>query len=426
MRSPIDRTFAAAGALAMIWAGPVSGVRALHAVEYIPIYSLNMMGGQYFFTGSKSSLNGNAVGNIAPVLKFNERWSLLPIYSVNYQGTKQVTDPVGSGTLFQQFMDHRVSAMGLYSSPASQWRLKPSAGYKVEFMKETRDEAWGRGLFDYHKAGVGFEAENVYKDPFSYRVSYDFYYVRFPNYVSLESKSGVDPFGNPLGRETAGTRVLDTFNHQVSLSATRPFPYDSPRVSLQAGYSALWQAFPDQPIINRKGQPNDHDPKKRQDFNQSLSLGVGYPRSLGGGAYQLNSRFGAGLNHNGSNQNTFDAARSVFVSNSYSYYGYSAGPGATLSWGDSKQPAWLSAGLTYSHTRYLGRLAQRSDGGYTSDRQNADRFLLSFGYGYPIAPHFSLKAQANFLWASSNMAYEATYRYAYRTANYLFGFTYDY
>ena len=66
------------------------------------------------------------------------------------------------------------------------------------------------------------EAENVYKEPFSYRMGYDVFYTRFPNFKSLESKSGVDPAGLPLGRETAGVRTLDTINQQVSFSLTRP------------------------------------------------------------------------------------------------------------------------------------------------------------------------------------------------------------
>ncbi|MBI5203006.1 MAG: hypothetical protein HY925_15550, partial [Elusimicrobia bacterium] len=109
------------------------------------MYQLSLLGGQYFFAGNKSSVNGNAVGNISPAMKFNDRWTLLPTYSVEYQGTKPVTDPVGSGTLFQQRMDHRVAVSGLYSDPGGRWKFKQTASYKREFMKETRDEAWGRG-----------------------------------------------------------------------------------------------------------------------------------------------------------------------------------------------------------------------------------------------------------------------------------------
>ncbi len=395
------------------------------AAEYIPMYQLSLLGGQYFFGGGKSSLNGNAVGNVSPAVKFNDHWTLLPTYAVEYQGTKPVTDPVGSGTLFQQRMDHRVSVSGLYSDPGGRWRVKQSASYKREFMKETRDEAWGRGLFDYHKAGVGFEVEDVYKDPFSIRLGYDFYYIKFPYFQSLESKAGVDPSGNRLGRETAGSNVLDTINNQFSLAVSRPFPYNDPKVALSANYNVNFQRFIDQNLVNRAGQ---FQSSRRQDITQNLGLSVVRPMnvSIFGGPYRLSNRFGVGASYNGSNQNSFDAGRAKFIPDAYSYASYYVGPSWNLGWGPERMPAWVSLGFTYSRIQYLGRLAQDGGGIYLTDKQSTDRYHLSLGYGYPIAPNFSLKASANFLWAASNQKFETTYKYTYSTANYLLGFSYDY
>lgn len=395
------------------------------AVEYIPMYQLSLLGGQYFFAGTKSSVNGNANGSVSPAVKFNDRWTLLPTYSVDYQGTKPVTDPVGSGTLFQQRMDHRVAVSGLYSAPGGRWRFKQTGSYKREFMKETRDEAWGRGLFDYHKVGVGFEVEDVYKDPFSVRLGYDFYYIKFPYFKSLESQAGVDPNGNPLGRETAGAEVLDTVNNQFSVAVSRPFPYNDPKVALAANYSVNLQRFMDQKLVNRAGQ---FQSSLRQDVSQNVGVSVLRPMSVSlfGDSYRLGNRFGVGASYNGSNQNTFDPGRAKFVPDAYSYSSFYAGPSWNLSWGSDKQPTWVSLGFTYSRLQYLGRLVQDGNGAYQDQTQATDRYHLALGYGYPIAPNFSLKASANFLWANSNQKFETTYKYTYSTANYLLGFSYDY
>ncbi|MEK7656550.1 MAG: hypothetical protein AAB412_02235, partial [Elusimicrobiota bacterium] len=273
-------TFVAVGGLLAACISPVS------AKEYIPMYNFSLQGGQYFFTGSKTNLNANMAANVTPAVKLDNGWTLLPIYNGIYRGTKGVNDAVGAGTLFQQMMSHRVSISGLRQ--VQDWKVKPSFSYKHEFLKETVDESWTKGLFDYQKVGVGVEGEKVYKDPFSVRMGYDFYYIRFPNFQSLESKSGFDPSGNALGRETAGTRVLDTLNNQFTVAATYPYPYDAPKVSLQASYSFLLQMFADQPIINNAGQPQSGN---RRDFNQSLNLSVMHPRELKGGDYRLNSGF---------------------------------------------------------------------------------------------------------------------------------------
>lgn len=396
------------------------------ALEYIPIYSLSLMGGQYFFSQDRSNFNGNVSAHAAPVMKFDEEWSLLPLYRGNYQGTKSVMDSVGSGTLFQQQMDHRISLAGLYTPVETTWKFKPSLNYKYSLLKETRDESWGGGLFNYETLGVGLEAEKVYRDPFSFRAAYDFYYIHFPNYQSLESKAGVDPNGNPLGREAAGTQVLDTFNQQFNLSVSLPVPYEDPKMSLQTSYRFLWQTFPDQPLINSQGQPNGHVPYNRQDFTNNLNLSLSYPRPLFGGKARMSSAFSTGLAYNGSNQNTFDAGQNKYVADAYSYWSVSAGPSVSVSWGDEKKPSTASLGVTWSRQNYLGRLVQNAAGQYGTDKQHQDRYLVSLGYAYPIAVNFRMVAQTNMLWAKSNMTYEKTYRYSYSTANYLLGFSYDY
>jgi len=396
------------------------------AVEVIPIYKLDLVGGQYFFSGDKSNMNANLRAHAAPVVKMNSDWSILPLYSGYFRGTKDVSDPVGSGTLFQQLMDHHVAVSALYAPEGDTWRFRPSLSYKWEFLKETRDETWGKGLFDYENAGFSFSAENVYRKPFSYRFGYEFYYTRFPNYQSLESQSGTDPNGNPLNRENAGTDVLDTYTNAFTASGSVPFPYDDPKVSIQMGYRFAWQRFHDQPIIAQTGLPNDHRPTHRQDFYNSMSVGILYPRSLRGGMTRAAFGFSVAAAHNGSNQNTYDAGKTQFVSDAYSYYSVNAGPNASLSWGDKNNPSTVGLSYSFSHVRYLGRLVQDTSGNYQNQKQHQQRHVVSLSYGYPVAPNFRLTARTNMLWANSNQAYEATYRYTYETASYLLGFSYDY
>lgn len=407
--------------LLLIWSAAMN----CHSLEITPVANATLMGGQYFFRGDKASLSGNATALVAPVLRTSDRWAYLPIYSANYQGTKGVGDSVGAGTVFQQSMDHRVSFSGLYTPDGSDWKLKPGVSYKRQFLKETRDETWGKGLFDYEKIGAGFEAEKTYRDPFSYRLGIDLYRIRFPNYQSLESEAGTDPQGNPLGRERAGANVLDSYNLMVSASGTRPFPFEDPVVSLQGGYSGLVQLYPDQRLVDERGQLGS---ATRRDFQNSLWGSVGYPRPvrLGGNTFRLDSRFSLGYTYNDSNQNTFDAARTRFVGNAYGYHQWSAGPGFNLAWGSAKRPAWASLGFRFEQTLYTGRLAQDSEGLYTASHQRQDRYLVTMGYAYPITQGFYLKAQSNVLWQRSNQTYEKTYAYNYRAQNFLLGFTYEY
>ena len=395
------------------------------AVEVSPVLNGSLSGGQYFFKKQKGSFSGNAAMTAAVLLKFNEKWSLLPTYSGSYQGTKGVDDGVGAGTLFQQQMDHRLSMTGLRRLQETSWTLKPSVSYKREFLKETRDETWGKGLFDYEKTALGLEAENAYQAPFTYRLALDVYRVRFPNYESLESKSGVDPLGNPLGRELASKRVLDTYNYQLTASGSRPYPYDDPRYIFQGSYSVLYQDFLDQRLVNLRGQ---FDASGRKDILQTLSGSIGRPLKIrfAGEEARLDVSFGLNAGYCRSNQNTYDAVFSRYVPDAYSYWSLGAGPAVALAWGNVKQPSRLSGSFRWSRQSYLGRLVQDGDGVYGPAKQRQDRYVLSFGYGYPIAPNLTLTARTSFLWAASNQKYEKTYSYTYRTINYLLGLNYEY
>ena len=395
------------------------------AVEWTPVFNASLAGGQYFFQGQRGSLGGNAALTAAGLAKLSDRWSLLPMYAGSYRGTKGVDEGVGAGTLFQQQMDHTISVTGIRKLQDSTWRVKPSAGYKREFLKETRNETWGKGLFDYQKISAGLEFENMYKDPFSFRAGLDVFLVRFPNYESLESRSGVDPFGNPLGRELASKKVLDTNNIQLSASGARPWPAQDPKFIFSGSFSFLMKSFADQRIVQENGQFVNSG---RRDFSEAVSGSIGrpIPMRVFGQDGRLDLNLGLNFSYSRSNQNTFDANFARFIGDSYSYWTVGAGPAANLSWGDRKAPTWVSTSLRWNRQTYLGRPVQDGIGVYGAAKQRHDRYTFSVAYGYPIAPKLTMTFRTNILWASSNHAYQKNYSFTYRAMNYLIGVAYEY
>jgi len=395
------------------------------AVEWTPVLNASIAGGQYFFQGQRGNLGGNAALTAAGLGRVNDRWSILPMYSAAYRGTKGVDDGVAAGTLFQQAMDHAVSFTGIRKLSDSTWRVKPSAGYKRAFLKETRNEDWGDGLFDYEKISAGVEFDNIYKEPFAFRAGLDVFRVRFPSYESLESRSGVDPFGNPLGRELASRHVLDTYNWQLSASGSRPWPYEEPKVVLSGSYFLLYKDFLDQRLVQQNGQFKDAG---RRDFQQAMSGTISRPtpvRVFGADA-RLDLSMGLNFIYNTSNQNSFDAAFARYIDDAYSYYTIGAGPAAALSWGAKKAPSWTTASLRWTRQTYLGRLVQDAVGVYGSAKQHHDRYTFSVAYGYPIAPKLTMTFRTNILWAASNHKFQQNYAYTYRAMNYLLGVAYEF
>ena len=370
-----------------------------------------LLGGQYYFEGEESSLSGNAGVMVSPVLKFSDRWALLPIYTGTYQGTKQVTDLVGGGTLFQELQDHRISLRGLYT-PAPGWKIKPALGYKVEFLKETKDEKWTKGLFDYQKPSVGAEVEYVYRDPFSVRVGYDFYHIFFPNYESLESQIA------ELSRELAGDKVLNSFNHALTLGGSFALPG---ALLLDAELSTTLRQFPDQHIVLLSGNLSSDT---RQDQIQSANLKLRRPASLSA-RWKMLSHVGFQLLWNGSDQNGYDAQRAKFTPDTYDYFEYRLNPAFQFFYGPQDRPLTLSVSGWVSYKDYTDRLVQDSEGTYGAGTIYLVGSAALLGVSYPVAPQFFLQFSTQLGWSSSNMDYEKVYRYNFRTATYLFGFSYE-
>src|SRR4029077_8854269 len=156
------------------------------AVDVKPVIDAQLLGGQNYFNGADSSFGGVASLSAAPYMQFNDRWSLVPLYAGNYRGTKQVTDLVGGGTLLQDSQDHTFSAKVIRSF-SNGLKLKAVGGYGIELLRETKDEDWGKGLYDNRRLFGGTEAEWSWDKDRSVRLAYDNYSIRFPNYHSLES-----------------------------------------------------------------------------------------------------------------------------------------------------------------------------------------------------------------------------------------------
>ena len=134
----------------------VSAVSA-NAVEINPVVSAQLLGGQYFYDGNDNSFGGLASLVASPYTKFNDQWSLVPLYSGQYKGTQQVQDLIGGGTLFQDSQDHDFSTKVIRSFDNG-LKLKAIGSYGIEWLRETKDESWTRGLYDNRKASGGTEA----------------------------------------------------------------------------------------------------------------------------------------------------------------------------------------------------------------------------------------------------------------------------
>lgn len=380
------------------------------AAEVKPVVNAQLMGGQYFYNNDDSSFGGYASLIASPYLKFNERWSLVPIYSGQYQGTQQVQDLIGGGTLFQDSQNHLLSVKGIRDFQNG-WKMKAIGSYGIEWLRETKDEDWTKGLYDSRRASGGVETEWKSENENIIRLAYDFYAIRFPNYQSLESGQA----DNGLGRELAQPNVLNNTNHALTLSAEWQLPGSG---RLDMGLSQTFRGFADQNLVAASG---DLTSETRRDSAQNLSAETTWPVWKG-----ERSQWIGGLGYRfvrlDSNQNSYDASRTRFLDDFYSYHTH----GVTTRW------TWLGTETRWSlsftgslaRQQYAERPTQDGTGAYGADKTHVDTASLSATYSYPIAKNFQLIGNVSMGWSDSNNTYTGVYQYHYHTASYLAGIAY--
>lgn len=381
------------------------------AAEVRTMGDVSLLVGQYFFNTSQSSLAGNIAATVVPVVKYSERLTLIPMYRGQYRGTKEAADLFGGDTLFQDAQSHTLSLKAVYAL-APVVKAKLEGGYRAEFLRETRDETWGNGLFDYTKTNGGAEMEFAYARGQKIRAGVDAYIISFTNYATLESSAAA----GGLGRELAGKNTLDTSNLTAAVTHEAAFSGFSTTVS-----AALTnRAYPSQTTVLPNGELSSN---KRRDSIAAGSMEVARPWRVSRG-----TRLVVGVNVQGtmvdSNQNHYDARKYVYLPDYYDYTTVAAGMDVSFLFGP--KPWGVTVGTTMSRQDYAERLVQNTDGDYGSEAIRTDETAYTATVTYPLRDGFKLRLTGSFIDARSNMKYEKTFAYNYQTSNYLMGFSYEF
>jgi hypothetical protein len=386
---------------------------AAQAGEFIPVTVANFSTGQYFFDGQKSALGGNLGVQFVPAYKVSERLAFVPSVESNYRGTRSAEELAGGSTLFQDTWENALGFKAVMS-PTERWTYRARVGARMKWFRETADEEWNDGLYDYRSGSLGAEAERKWGAR-SLAAGYDFSMLQFPNYSSLESSQSSD-----LSRELAGDHVLDAAIHVLSLRARTPLPG---RFHAEASGYLAPRMYTDQHVVGLSGLFTSSE---RLDTTSGVNLAL--DRSFRGPKSSMISAtllYGyLGLQ---SNQNHYDARLTTFVPDFYDYDQQTTGAQFRVGFGQTGAgPMSLDFAGTYSHRNYRSRPIQDTDGAYVTERLHVIETSVTAGFSYPLTRNIRARVSSTVGRSRSNNKFEELYRYNYSNANYQFGFVYEY
>ena len=381
-------------------------------VSITPVMHLSLLGGKYYIDGDATSFNGNANLFMSPNIKLSETSEFVPVYSGYYSGTQDIQELAGGGVLTRERQGHSVSLKYVYSNNFN--KIKPRVSYSKELVKETNDEDWNDGLFDYDtfSAGIEFEQERPYG---TFSQSYDFFQVKYPNYASLISQSAtvIDTTTFAQLSSNAGENTMDNTNH----SATFAFTWFPEPLVMKLAYSFTYTDYPDQPIVGDATGSSYFKSEKRKDMANTLRY------SFWRDAKPLNFALNSHFTYLSSNQNSYDTARTKYIEDFYTYFRIGAGPSINLG---LKNGGLFSMGLNWTKTYYNGRYTQDAAGAYRDSKIYQTAWISRFSLKHPIMKGISAKTSYSYQVSNSNMRYEADYRYNYRASNLLMGLEWEF
>lgn len=390
--------------------------KANSEIKVTPVANVSLLGGQYWVSEeSPDSFGGNLNMFFSPVINFSPKIALLPIYTGTYSGTKDVRELVGGGTLTRELQDHSLS-FKFVDKIRPDLKVKARVGYKIEYLKETVDESWGGGLFDYNKMIIGFEGEKLFS-AWNARAGIDYFTMAYPNYQSLvtqsEFEASIDTTTYTEISSQAGTDVLDYAAIALFMEGAHKF---AENITGIAHYDLMFKNFKDQKIVDKTGEFKS---TLRSDMVHYLTFTFKF------GAKQATLGVSDTIQYYDSNQNSFDMTNSKYVADYYDYWENDFTPSISFDLGRGERPAKLSLFWDIAFRSYMERPAQNSDATYKDKKVYQLINTTGASFTHPIVEALSAKVSVTYSDSTSNMKYEKNYKYNYYTFNYFIGVNWE-
>ncbi|MGE5280492.1 MAG: hypothetical protein ACM3L6_07110 [Deltaproteobacteria bacterium] len=390
---------------------------AAHAAELITLGHADLLGAYSEIVNGDHDLGFDLSGYFSPTVKFNDTLFLIPLYSVQFNRVEQYLPEEEGNVFYNTYLVENFN-LALRKEFRPDWFVTLKALGTWNFVHESHEEVWGRGLYDYRDAGVAVELKHtVKKDEMIalYLGAVEYYRRQYPNFATLISSASVTP---PERRE----KDYDGYKLRLRAEAATP---DGLRGYLEGRY--LYKAFLDKHLVLEDGTLDTR--KQRQDHEIDLEGGFSAPLPWDGFAVCLDSSY----THNFSDLGYYDSRNTVILTDDVytpRYFGYDSfdvTPAVEYRRPVGEQKVLrLRLGYGYMHRYYSHRRSQDAAGNYLAQEQS-DRQHEYFALLYiPLTKQIGFVTKYSWITARSNQKYEAYYRYNYDSYSIKSGISWDF
>ncbi len=363
--------------------------------------------GAYSDTNKGSGLWGyNFSGSYAPAVKLNDTQYLIPLYSGIYERMRQYVTQEEGGRMYNTWQLHNAS-VALRTRHSKEWISRFAGITTWNLLKETQDEEFGKGLYDYRDFGFSFDLRQslpiTESQQHGYAWGFQYFRRTYPNYKSLISLAVTTP-PETDEKDFDGIKLSWGFD-EISKKG----------LSWDIRPSLLLKFFTDKKLVNDDGTLDADD--KRRDYVLANDLDFDVP-ILGSDRWVLSAD--SNLTYNHSNLDYYDSRGTlilnddVFTKNYYTYLSVSTYPYITYYHPIGKDKKFaLRGGYSFLYRHYPRRKVREENEAYTDSKEHDMEHAVHVSGSYPITKELSWVTYFDYTWARSNQKYEQYYWYTY-------------
>jgi len=372
---------------------------------------------QFFLTisnldGGSNILGGNANATLAPTYRLNDKNVIIGLYSGAYAHEKQAFVEDRGSRIASETMTNSLTPT-LRHEYSDKLTLNVLAFRTQVLSKETTDENWYKGLYDYNDNGGGFNGVYIVNESDDEKRTVSFglqYYKReYPHFISLYTQAGL---GDLEEKEKDQNAMLLIAGYDVIRNSG---------LSYSLSVSQLAKSYIDKKIELETGERSGD---KQKDTDYLVSGSFSYRKE---GSVSMDLDWSVGKTE--SNQNLAEGTlpNIVFHKNYYGNDSYSMTPGLTYSMMlENGKPLTLKASVLISRVTFTERLTRDANGVLTDIKELDNTHMIMVGAYYSVNDNLTTGFLLNHLRANSNNQYETFYRYNYEILNVSAGIQYHY
>ena len=358
---------------------------------------------------SKSSGNsgtGSTIDHwlVSPTLKLNESLYWINLYNGSYNHSAQVVAQEEGGRRAQTIQQHNL-ATSLKYNVNDTWSLRPLFFADWVFVNETKNESFGKGLYDYRDIGGGIESTwitlKTEEQLDELRLGFRYLEREYSNYKSLLS------LFNPNGSVETNEKDLD--GYKVNLSRD---------VHSKKGWSwglegiFFYKDYSDKKTIDSNGIRTRDE---RADTVEYLNANISHALCAG-----WRFRLDAQASFNQSNLDFYDTRNTAtfgddtYLPDYFDYSSFLAKPSFTYAKDLGEEKNFIfTVDYSFDVLLYSSRKAQNSSGIYGSEDERDYTHTFSGRTSYSLTKNISWVTYGSYTIAESNQEFENFYLYSY-------------